>query len=358
MSLSINKLEKLLVHNGIFPDKYYKYHGFILFIECVVVKSGQKFWLDIPSNYKFKNSNSSKVYELKSIDIDDGDGEVVNEFAKQFNDLDVFNSYEASAHSTHEPVEDDFDNNISTTLADNYKYSIRINEIDETDEKDIRDIKRQLSRLRYSVIHTKYNVCLTYKQYFGIIYKDEVIMFMVKNLNEDIYSKFRQLNITVDLELFYDKIDRINPEITKIKSSIDKILDINYNKNISNIKFMMNKSGDIINKFNELYHTKTRLSELEYNFEALFKSAYDSEKRLVEKISLLKESNGNEEQIMILKDKIKTLEMSKMEVLNNISTVSERKDNITLTLDKILFDNIVMFNSIIKNFELLLSFNQ
>jgi len=47
-----------------------------------------------------------------------------------------------------------------------------------------------------------------------------------------------------------------------------------------------------------------------------------------------------------------------MDVMNNIVKVNERKDNITLTLDKILFDNIVMFNSIIKNFEILLSFDE
>ena len=355
-SLSTSKLEKLLINNGIFPDKYYMYHGYIIYIECLIVKSGIKFWLDIPSDYKFKTDSRSNLFELKSVQIDEGDDEVVNEFAKRFNDLDVFNSYEDKDSS--KVVEDEFEkNNISSTLAQNYKYSVKISEIDENDEKDVRDIKRQVSRLKYSVMQTKYNICLTYKNYFAVLYEDEVIVFTIKNVPAEECSRYRQLVVSVDLELFYTKLDKINLEVFKIKSSINKILDINYNKNISNIAYMMDKSNLVLNKFNELYSKKQHLSNLETDFEGLFKAVNISEKKILEKISMFKDREGNQDRIYQFKQDIKNLEDSKMEILNNIAKVNEKKDNITLTLDKILFDNIVMFNSIIKNFEILLSFN-
>lgn len=350
MSLSISKLEKLLINNGIFPDKFYRYHKYVIYIECTVVKSGLKFWLDIPSEYKFRIDSKSNVFDIKSIEIDDSDGEVVSEFAKKFNDLDVFNTYENTSNN----VEDDFDkNNISSTLAENYKYTVKINDIDESDEKDIRDIKRQVERLRYSVMQTKYNICLTYKHYFAILNNDNVLVFTINN-NDDL-TKYRQLIVSVDLELFYNKIDKINTEIYKIKSSIDKILDMNYNKNISNINFMMEKSAIVITKFNELYNKKNHLIGLENKFENLFESANMSEKKILEKISVLQDIEGGKEHIDKLKNDIKDIENTKMEVLTNIVKTNEKKDNIALTLDKILFDNIVMLNSIVKNFELLLS---
>jgi len=301
-SLSISKLEKLLINNGIFPDKYYSYHNYIIYIECLIVKSGQRFWIDIPSDYKFKTENKANVFDLKSINIDEGDGEVVNEFAKRFDDLDVFNSYEGSSNQPN----DEFDkNNISSTLANNYNYTVKIDEIDETDEKDIRDIKRQVTRLRYSVMQTKYNICLTYKHYFAVLCDNNVIVFVIRNGSErDNFSPYRQLCVSIDLELFYNKIDKINTEITKIKSSIEKILDINYNKNISNINFMMDKSALVLNKFNELYSRKQHLIGLEGEFDELFVSAHSSVKNLLERILLLKQNNGSVEQIEKLKKEV------------------------------------------------------
>ena len=357
-SLSISKLEKLLVNNNIFPERYYLYHGYIIYVECLIVKTGIKFWLDIPEDYKFKADHNSKpnIVELKSVQIDEGDEEVVNEFAKKFDDLDVFNSYENKEGG--KEVEDDFEkNNISSTLNQNYKYSVKINEIDETDEKDVKDIKRQVTRLRYSVMHTKYQLCITYKHYFAILFDDEVIVFTVKHLKEDEYSKYRQLLVVVDLERFFNKVDRINVEVFKIKSSINKILDINYNKNISNINFMMDKSALVLNKFNELYSKKMHLTMLETNFDSLYKSVNESEKKILEKISLLKDQEYNRDQVEKYREDIRSLEDSKIEILSNIAKVNEKKDNISLTLDKVLFDNIVMFNSIIKNFEMLLTFS-
>ena len=43
MSLSILKLKKILVDNGMFPDKYYSYHKHIIFVECIIVKTGKRF---------------------------------------------------------------------------------------------------------------------------------------------------------------------------------------------------------------------------------------------------------------------------------------------------------------------------
>ena len=97
---------------------------------------------------------------------------------------------------------------------------------------------------------------------------------------------------------------------------------------------------------------------LETNFDTLYKSVNESEKKIIEKISLLKNQEHKRDQVEKYREDIRNLEDSKIEILSNIARVNEKKDNITLTLDKVLFDNICMFNSIIKNFEMLMSMNE
>ena len=95
---------------------------------------------------------------------------------------------------------------------------------------------------------------------------------------------------------------------------------------------------------------------MEEKYNKLFKCTYMSERDIIEKITMLSKNPNNTTQVERLKRDIKNIEETKIDILNNIVKINEKRDNISLTLDKILFDNIVMMNSIIKNFELLLSF--
>lgn len=352
MSLSIQKLNKLLIDNGVFPDKYYSYNKYILYIECVIVKTGKRFWLNIPEEYKFRAEKIPNMYIIKPITIDESDDIVVNEFAKQFNDIDVYNSYESKDSKIDEAFDE---NNISKQLSENYRYPIQIRDIDEEDSKDVKDIKRQIERLRFSIMQTKYSICITYKRYFAILSEKQILVFQIMNNSEN-FSKFRQLIVAIDLFLFYEKVNKIDTEVSKIKLSIEKILETNYNKNINNINYMMDKGALVINKFNNLHQQKDKLDSLEENYANLFRCSYNAERELLEKISIISKNKNSEPEINRLKRKIKEIEETKMDILNNIVKINEKKDNISLTLDKILFDNIVMMNSIIKNFELLLSF--
>ena len=352
MSLSIQKLNKLLIDNGVFPDKYYSYNKYILYIECIIVKTGKRFWLNIPEEYKFRSEKISNMYIIKPITLEENDEVVVEEFAKQFNDIDVYNSYEDSESKLDEAFNE---NNISKQLSENYRYPITVKDIDEDDSKDIKDIKRQVERLRFSIMQTKYSICITYKKYFAILSDKKILVFQIMN-NSEIFSKFRQLIVSIDLILFYEKLNRVDSEVSKIKLSIEKILETNYNKNINNINYMMKKGSLVIDKFNNLHEQKDKLDALEEKLGELFRCSYNAEREMLEKISIISKNRNSEGEINSLKRKIKETEDVKMNILNNIVKINEKKDNISLTLDKILFDNIVMMNSIIKNFELLLSF--
>ena len=154
----------------------------------------------------------------------------------------------------------------------------------------------------------------------------------------------RGMFISIGLPQFYEKVDRLESEVSLIKSSVEKILEMNYEKNIKNINYLVQKSRSIVSKFEEMHTDSIQLSELKDRMKNLMQYSNHTEHELNEKGNITGKIDRNLDNVQSIKT----------DILKNIIKVDERKTNIILTLDKILFDNIVMMNSIVKNFELLL----
>ena len=105
-------------------------------------------------------------------------------------------------------------------------------------------------------------------------------MFNIKNINNDQISDLRELNIVVSLDLLYSKIGKISSELEKIKNSINKILDINYEKNQNNISNMLKKSNQIFYKFNDLHKSKIKLIEIRNKYLNLFNYINQEQKKI------------------------------------------------------------------------------
>jgi hypothetical protein len=338
MSINISKLDKLLIDNGIVPDKHFSFKKHIVFIECVILTSGTRFFLDIPDDFKI-HVQGIKHYPIQPIQISEKDNQVISQFAKPFNDLDVLSSYRNNENQ----LEDDFvENNVSEQLKETYKYTINIDDVEIDEQNDVRDITRQLDRISFSVLQTNYDICITYKNYFVVLrnskhhtfYCPSIVGFEVK----------RNMLISVGLITLYSKIDKLDPELLLIKSSVEKILEMNYDKNIRNINFLVQKTHSIVSKFEEMHLESVQLDNLRDKLSKLIKYTNLTESNIHEKENITGVKDRTSDSIQVIKN----------DLLKNIIKVDERKSNIILTLDKILFDNIVMMNSIVKNFELLL----
>lgn len=338
-SLNIEKLNKLLIDNGIVPEKHFSYKHRLIFVECIILSSGTKFFLDIPNEYKISIVNG-KHYPLQPISITENDDQVISQFAKPFNDLDVLTNYRNEENQFQEEF---IENNISEQLKQTYKYSINIKDVENEEQNDVRDITRQLDRLSFSVLQTNYKICITYKNFFVILRNSNHHIFHCPTMTN--YNDQRDMMISINLITFYSKIDKIDSEINLIKSSVEKILEMNYEKNVKSINFLIHKTQSIVSKFQELHLESLKLRKLNEKTLNLLKFTNMTEREQYERRKI----TGKSEEVSTEVQKIKN------ELITNIIKIDERKSNILLTVDKILFDNIVMMNSIVKNFEMLLN---
>jgi flagellar biosynthesis chaperone FliJ len=111
-----------------------------------------------------------------------------------------------------------------------------------------------------------------------------------------------------------------------------------------------------------VYNKKENFNEYIKQFETLLEKLNNSEKAITEKID-----NANRKYseygikglhqdierthiISTLEKDLNEIINTKQEVINNILNLRAQQENITLKMDKILFDNSIMINEISKNF--------
>ena len=89
----------------------------------------------------------------------------------------------------------------------------------------------------------------------------------------------------------------------------------------------------------------------------------DSEKKVIETIYILNGKDNNttlnndiqkSHQIYNLEKKLDNINNVKQEIVKDIINIRNKQENITLEIDKILFDNSIMISIITKNFNSLL----
>ena len=147
----------------------------------------------------------------------------------------------------------------------------------------------------------------------------------------------------------YKNIKKIQIDLLNVKNSINKILDTNYNKNINyihNLLTNVNLGADVLNT--HIMSKKTEYHNTINKLEELLNTTNMKEKEYRVHIE-----NGNTSVIDNLKDLLKTKSNILLEMINTIN----KKDNLTIMCDKLLFDNIILVNQLKKNTEMFYKFD-
>ena len=196
MSLSLAKLENLLVSKGFVVINYFELDEACFYIELFAVKTADTFLMYIPSKYNFPITNGTNSFKIKYLDIDNADN-VPDEYAVKQEDVDIEDTYgntniELSADKK----------NMEEELENNYKRPISLRDISGNDTLTLKAIHRQLRRFKYCVQNLKYKLAVIYKNYICAIRRDDSIdFFSVKNYPR---NDSKKLMIIIDLETFYD----------------------------------------------------------------------------------------------------------------------------------------------------------
>ena len=353
MSHSFSKLETLLYSKEFIPVAYYTIDGYIVYIEVFSQKCSDTFLIYIPSKYNIKPEGGT-IYKIKYVDIVNKDGIVAN-YAEEPDMYDIKQNYDEINIEANAEVQ-----NMEDALNENYNKEIMLKDINKDDKDVLTDIFRQLTRFKFCVQNIQFKLGIIYKNYMCCIKRDDSIeCYLIKNYPA---KKSRRLVVTIDLKSLYEIIDSVPDNLKIVKTSIFKILNQNQLKH-NKVLFNILENKDTFLSYSELIYKKKEhfdsyISELE-NMRLKLKENED--KLIDEKIELSNKKTesgmkGFHEDIQQshtvykLDSQITKIKELVEELDDDIIKTKLEQEDLTLKIDKILFDNSVMLNEIIKNF--------
>jgi hypothetical protein len=356
--LSISKLEKLLSLKGFITVRYYVMSGVIVYMEIISITTADTFILYIPSKYKFVVKNSKNVFKIKYLDSNISDDNTANDYAGKPDEHVVENTYEEIDVNMSPTVNG---NNIESHLEENYKRSIILNDITNDDNKEINDIIRQLKRLKFCVQNVKYKISIIYKNYLCTIKRDDSIeCFFIKKYRG---IKSKKLFVTVDLELLYDKIDSLLLNMNTIKKGLYHILDKNHITHTRTLKKLLEGKSNIIEFSDNTYYKKAEYEKYIKDARNMLEIIHKSEKDIIRKIYELNKKYDNprlkglhndidrSHQLSKLNTELEDIQKIKEDIVKTIFDLNTKKEDTMLTVDKIMFDNNVMVECVLRNIE-------
>jgi len=356
MTLSISKLENMLASKGFIAKTFYTLDGFCIYIEVYSIHNADSFMLYISGRYELTVKNRENIYEMQYMEVNNEEGIVAN-YAAEPDKVEVEEFYnELNVDLSHDKVDD-----LEKQLRDNYDKELTLKDLSKDDRDNIKDIFRQLGRFMYCVKNIKYKLSIFYKNYLCSITKDdELDCFLIKHYPS---KNFRKLYIYIDLKTLYTKLDSdITTDIKSIKDGVYRLLNQNQLKHTKVLNEMLEQRADIINYSANIELKKESYLESIKQFEELLKVLVENEKELYEKIGGMRKKNSEyglrglhediERSHIISKyeDELQNVIRVKKEIIDNIMPTREKYDNVTLVMDKILFDNSIMIHEISKNF--------
>lgn len=351
MSLSLEKLEKLLVSKGFVVINYFELDEACFYIELFAVKTADTFLMYIPSKYNFPITKDTNSFKIKYLDVDNADN-VPDEYAVKQDDVDIEDIYgntniELSADKK----------NMEEELENNYKRPISLRDISGNDTLTLKAIHRQLRRFKYCVQNLKYKLAVLYKNYICAIRRDDTIdFFSVKNYPR---HDSKKLMIIIDLETFYESNENLLNDIQVVRESIYKLLEKNQGTQVRIISKILENKKDVIVMPQELQRKKARYNKMTRELFIMLNTMADAENKISEQLealntkyqesSLENDINRAHERDKLEKelDKINTI---KSDIGKNILVLREKRENKILSIDKLSFDNAVMLDVILKNF--------
>lgn len=354
MTLSFNKLEKLLTGRGLLPKKYFTIHDLIIYIEVLSLSNAGCFMLYIPSKYEIELAGGDDVYKVKYVNVTE-DGHIPEDYAGESDAIKNYdgNRIELGSNENHE--------NIEGYLEEKYKHPVSLKSGKNKDIIRLKEVFRQLRRLKFCTQSLKYKLAIVFDHHLCCIRRDDT--YECFELQGQSLGEEKRLMVTIDLETLYEKIDTVSDDIKTIRDGVCKVLDKNQNKHIRDIQKMLEQKNKLLVYAGIVKEKKDKYSKSLERLEKLLDDLVVVEKKNMEKFveeeekfsrqTNLKGMNADIErsnQIYKFETEISRINSIKQELIRNILTARSKRENLSISVDNIVFDNIVMIDTVIKNF--------
>lgn len=349
MPLSVTKLQDFIASRGFLATKYFTLDHCCIFIELLCLRTATVILMYIPSKYNIEMKEGNNIHKLKYIDIVDNQNKP-EEYGKNVDNFDMQHMYK-NVNNAMVP-----EGQLEEHMENNYKYNISLQNVSTTDLTDLKSIYRQLKRLGYCVQNLKYKLGIIYRSYMCVIRRDDSInLFLIKNYPQTNYKNFY---IITDLELFYNKNEKMIEDMSLIRQSIYRVLDTNQNNHDALLQKVMGGKKDIVTIQRLIRTKKDRYSLLLQELSTMLQSLYLVENATKEEIKNLNSNNPQAISLDMnriqkktkLEGELQKINSIKDRIINSIIVVQQKQDDAILNIDQIMFDNTIMLDSISSNF--------
>jgi hypothetical protein len=352
MTLSLTKLENFIGERGMLIKKIFTLNKEAVYIEIFNLHDAESFIVYIPSKYNIKVENRKDAFKLKYLEINEKEDFMKKESERQ----EQYKNYEEIDLSPDKNSSEDLEN----TLKNNYNKPVLLANLNMEDRDNIKDIFYQLSRFKLCVETIKYKISILYKNYLCCIKRDNSIeCYTIKHFPK---VEERKLFIVIDLENLYLKINNISKDTRTVKNGIYKVLNQNQFKHTKILTNILDQKNTLSIYTENINIKNKQINDNLNNLEELLKKLNDNEKENIGKIieinnkyqdSTSKGLNSDIQrthEISVYEKKIDTINNVREEIIRDIIVLKAKQENMILTIDKILFDNSIMLNTITNNF--------
>lgn len=350
MPLSLSKLTSYLEKKGMMIYRYYIEDKDCMYLEIISSLSTCNFFVYLPSKLRFSVSDipsSGCKINMFPIPVKKSKDSIAKSPDKEYIESMYMN--------------DENKEKLNENLEEHYNHPIELKSSAASNLVYFRDLSRQVDRLKFSVSNISYNIVVIY-QGFLCITGDDYGYFLSNYPCEDI----RKLYVLLNIEILYDKISCVEEEITQIVTGIYRILDKNtsllYENMIEMLERLCSFPLDGLSDDTLISIRDNKREKLEEYLSSLTKEM-TSEKDIIKKLRNISEQRKNQgikgiyEDIdrvgnrKKLEEALNGIEKKKEGIINNIFSEKEAVNSFSLTVDKILFDNIILVNEILKNLD-------
>lgn len=351
MVLSLEKLIAITENNGLVPINYFTYKGDLIYLQTLSLKKGYSFMINIPRKYHFETFEGDNVFSLKRLDItpDQLKNKHVSpekiDYEKIYSEIKIAKEFNPDID----------EKELEEKLLESYRKQIYLNSSEKEEFTYIKEIFRQIDRLKLCVAGIDYKISIIYKNYIATLSeRGEIEFFLIKDFDKGAY---RKMLVSLDLNLFFDNINKLEDHIQQILEQVNSILNKSQESHYFKFVTFLSTSAKIKERIDDINKSRLKINLLINNFENIINECDLKQKILTEKLGLLGKSQSMTNDLVYYKEK-NDLE-TKINKLNEIKTKSVEKlislrdkdSDSLLLIDGILFDNIVMFNTILNNFK-------
>lgn len=345
MPLSIDNFEQMIQKGGFVVKKFYRIKHICVFVEITSVKSTNTFLVSIPSKYVFNIGSEKNVYKIKPILMEETSSDIkdyvkelssVQNFAQTPSEMDIENEYK----EIDIPSLDKINEKGVVQLLESYNNPIHIDIIKREDTSIVKHLVRQLRRLQYLVKDIPYTLSIFQGNYLGVLETNKrITCFAVK----DHYNqKGRRLMVVTNFERFLSKMEDIDYNVSCIINGVVRVLNTTFKRNSKKLTILLEQKTNTLNHINKFYNQQVGYTEQINSYKSMLTTLTEKEQNI--------DSNSNKMDQLLKSAQLQHIDGLKDDIIKNVLTLSDKRDNIMLLIDRVLFENSIMMNSILENF--------